>query len=88
MTGNPALRRAIAAAAAAAGIALVAVGVVYLTRTAHAIPGWFPGHDAQPTTHHHAKHGIAAILLGLAALALAWFQLGPKRRDAGRPSRP
>jgi HAMP domain-containing protein len=26
------------------------------------------------------KHGIAAILLGLACLAFAWFRTGPRER--------
>jgi hypothetical protein len=80
---DPRTRGIIALVASIVGIALIVVGVVYLAETAHAIPSFFPGHEAAPTSHHHAKHGIAAILLGLAALALAWFQLGPKKRPAG-----
>ena len=28
------------------------------------------------------KHGIAAFLVGLACLAFAWFNTGPKKRAA------
>jgi hypothetical protein len=28
------------------------------------------------------KHGIAAFLVGLACLAFAWFNTGPKKREA------
>jgi HAMP domain-containing protein len=31
------------------------------------------------------KHGIAAILLGLACLAFAWFRTGPRHRPAPSP---
>jgi hypothetical protein len=32
------------------------------------------------------KHGIAAILLGLACLAFAWFRTGPRHRAAAPPA--
>jgi hypothetical protein len=34
----------------------------------------------------HAKHGIAAFLLGLACFGVAWFNVGPKK--AARRLRP
>ena len=48
-----------------------------LTVIAAAIAG--PGHQAG-SGHHHTKHGIAALLLGLGAFVLAWFQTGPRKR--------
>ena len=80
MVTDPKTRRLVAVLASVLGVALIVVGVIYLAETAHAIPSWFPGHDASPTSHHHTKHGIAAILLGLAVLAFAWFQLGPRNQ--------
>jgi len=62
------------------GLALIAVGIVYLIEPASSLPSILPGHDAL-SSHHHAKHGIAAIALGLGAFVLAWFQTGP--RDKG-----
>ena len=76
---DTATRRVVAILASVIGLALIVVGVVYLVENAHAIPSWLPGYTATATSHHHVKHGIAAILLGLAALTLAWFQLGPRR---------
>ena len=61
-----------------AGIILIVIGVVYFSLPAKSLPGFFPGHQAG-SGHHHAKHGIAAFLVGLACLAFAWFQSGPKR---------
>ena len=59
------------------GIALIVVAVVYWVEPAHSLPGFFPGHESG-SNHHHAKHGIAAFVLGLACLAFAWFQSGKK----------
>ena len=77
--------RLLAALAALAGLALIVVGVVYIAFTEHDIPSFFPGHVSHPASHHHVKHGIAAILLGLACLAFAWFRTGPRERATARP---
>jgi amino acid permease len=74
--------RLLAVVAAVIGIALIVVGAVYIVQTEHAIPSFFPGHSSKPSSHHHVKHGIAAIFLGLACLAFAWFRTGPRDRAA------
>jgi hypothetical protein len=71
--------RLLAAAAAVAGLILIVIGIVYFAEPAKSLPSFFPGHEAG-STHHHVKHGIAAVALGLAALAFAWFQTGPRTR--------
>ena len=76
--------RLLAALAALLGLALVAVGVIYIALNEHDIPSFFPGHVSHPASHHHVKHGIAAILLGLACLAFAWFRTGPRDRAVSR----
>jgi len=70
----------LAAVAALVGLVLIVVGVIYLAFDEHSIPSFCPGHSSHPSSHHHAKHGIAAILLGLACLAFAWFRTGPRQR--------
>ena len=60
------------------GALFIAVGVVYFVEPAGSLPSFFPGHEAG-STHHHVKHGIAAILVGLACFAFAWFNSGPKK---------
>jgi hypothetical protein len=77
--------RLLAALAALVGLALIAVGVIYIALNEHQIPSFFPGHVSHPASHHHVKHGIAAILLGLACLAFAWFRTGPRERTASAP---
>jgi len=66
-------------AAVILGIALIVVAVIYWVEPAHSLPGFFPGHE-EGSDHHHVKHGIAAFVLGLACLAFAWFQSGPRTK--------
>ena len=65
--------------AVVAGVLLIVIGIVYFVEPAGSLPGVFPGHEAG-ASHHHVKHGIAAVLLGLGAFVLAWFRMGPRRR--------
>jgi hypothetical protein len=58
------------------GLLLIALAVVYFVDSADALPSFLPGHQAG-SSHHHIKHGIAALCLGVGALILAWFQTGP-----------
>ena len=73
--------RLLATIAVILGIVLIAIAIVYWALPAKSLPSLAPGHQAG-SNHHHVKHGIAAFLLGLACLAYAWFQTGPKRTTA------
>jgi hypothetical protein len=66
-------------AASIAGVLLIVIAIVYFAEPAKSLPAFFPGHEAG-SDHHHVKHGIAALLLGLGAFVLAWFQSGPRAR--------
>jgi hypothetical protein len=66
-------------AASVAGVLLIVIALVYFAEPAKSLPGFFPGHEAG-SNHHHVKHGIAALLLGIGAFVLAWFQSGPRAR--------
>ncbi len=72
--------RLLTAAAVVVGIALVVVAAIYWAEPARSLPSFFPGHDAG-SAHHHVKHGVAAFLVGLAVLAFAWFQSGPRTKN-------
>jgi hypothetical protein len=78
----------VTAGAIALAIICVVIAIVYFSRTATALPSFFPGHvsagDAD-ATKHHTKHGIA--FLGLAAVALggAWMTTSPTT-EANGPS--
>jgi hypothetical protein len=71
-------RPALIIPAVIAGLVLIALAIVYFVDTASALPSFLPGHEAG-SAHHHVKHGIAALLLGIGCLILAWFQTGPSR---------
>ncbi len=60
------------------GILLVLIAVIYFASPASALPAFFPGYTPGLATHH-IKHGIAALILGLGAFALSWFNSGPAR---------
>ena len=60
------------------GVILLVVAIVYFVEPAKSLPSFFPGHDSG-SSHHHTKHGIAALALGLACFVFAWFQSGPRR---------
>ena len=77
-------RKLLVVLAVVLGIALIAVAVVYWVEPAGSLPSFFPGHEAG-SSHHHAKHGIAAFLLGLACLAFAWFNSGPQKSAGQAP---
>ena len=75
------LRRLLVPAAVVIGIVLIVVAVVYFAEPAKSLPSFFPGHQSG-SGHHHTKHGIAALVVGLALFAFAWFQSGPKATAA------
>ena len=59
-------------------VGCVAIAVVYFTKTADALPSYFPGHETG-SSRHHTKHGIAFIGLAVLALIGAWFTTAPKK---------
>jgi Na+/H+ antiporter NhaD/arsenite permease-like protein len=68
------------------GIVLIVVAVIYFIEPEHSLPSFFPGHSSATSaeaTHHHTKHGIAALVVALACFAFAWFQTGPRTGSAG-----
>jgi uncharacterized membrane protein HdeD (DUF308 family) len=65
-----------------AGIVLVVIAVVYFAEPASSLPSFFPGHDAS-SSHHHTKHGLLALILGLGCFVFAWFQSGPSKTPQG-----
>ncbi len=76
-------RRNLIVPAVVLGLALIVIGVIYIADTASSLPSFFPGHQSAATSHHHVKHGIAALVLGAGCFVLAWFQTGPAAPRAG-----
>jgi hypothetical protein len=73
-------RPALIPLAIVAGIALLVLAALYFADSAAALPSFIPGHQAG-SAHHHVKHGIAALLLGIACFVFAWFQTEPSERS-------
>lgn len=71
-------RRNLIVPAVLAGLVFLAIAVVYFVEPAGSLPAFFPGHDAG-SSHHHAKHGIAALIVALGCFVFAWFQSGPSQ---------
>ena len=69
---SPTVNKIVVAVCAILGVLLIVAAVVYWIEPAHSLPSFFPGHEAG-SSHHHVKHGIAALVVGLALLAAAWF---------------
>ena len=63
-----------------AGVVFVVIAVIYFAEPAKSLPSFFPAISRAPT-HHHTKHGIAAVVVAIGAFVLAWFQTGPGARD-------
>ena len=71
-------RKLLVVLAIVVGVALIVVAAIYFAEPAKSLPSFFPGHEAG-SNHHHVKHGIAALLVGLACLVFAWFNTGGER---------
>jgi hypothetical protein len=59
------------------GLAFLALAVYYWVTPAGSLPGFLPGHEAG-SSHHHTKHGLAALILAIGSGILAWFASGEK----------
>ena len=58
------------------GLLFLAIAILYFAEPAGSLPSFFPGHEAG-SSHHHVKHGILALILGLGCFVFAWFQTRP-----------
>jgi hypothetical protein len=74
-------RRNLIVPAVLLGILFVAIAVIYFVEPAGSLPSFFPGHEAG-SSHHHTKHGIAALVVAAACFVFAWFQSGPSSTAA------
>ncbi len=73
--------RAVNVAAVVVGVMLLVVAGFYFAESASSLPSWLPGHEAG-SSHHHVKHGIAALVVALGLGVLVWFRTGPQTRAA------
>jgi len=59
------------------GLVFLVLAIYYWVTPAGSLPHFFPGYSAG-SRHKHLKHGLAALVLALAAWVLAWFWSGSK----------
>jgi hypothetical protein len=55
------------------GLAFIALAALYWLTPAGELPAFVPGFSPG-STKTHFNHGLGAIVIGLAALAFAWFR--------------
>lgn len=60
------------------GVLFLFLAFVYWSTPANALPSYLPGYDPSMMTAHF-KHGLAALILALAAFIFVWFNTGKKR---------
>ena len=66
-------------------VGIVCLGLMlYWTAPAGSLPHWLPGFIAG-SADVHLKHGIAALVVALAAFMFAWFSSGKKNNSAFDP---
>ncbi len=71
------MNKSLSTVAVILGILFVLVAIYYWITPAGSLPGFMPGHIAGSMVVH-VKHGIAALLLGIALFIYAWFSCGKK----------
>jgi hypothetical protein len=67
------------------GILFIGLAVFYWMTPANMLPSYLPGYDTT-ITRVHFKHGLGALIVGIAILVWVWFRTGKKR--AGPKSTP
>jgi hypothetical protein len=67
------------------GLVGFAVGVMYVTMSAHALPSFIPGHTVADVTGKRTKRGYASFLLGavLLVVGIGLAATGRRRRSRG-----
>jgi hypothetical protein len=79
-------QRALVTLGVLAGIAFIAIAIMYWTVPPKSLPvPNFLGHE-DGVSAVHVKHGVASFLVGLACFAFAWFQSGPRHAASSSSS--
>ena len=64
-------------AAVILGILCLCLAAYYWLTPAGSLPAYFPGYEAG-SAHVHFKHGLGALILGVASFAFGWFRSGAR----------
>jgi len=72
------MNRALALVLAVVGILAIVVAIIYFAEPAKSLPSFIPGHIAGNTVHRW-KRGVAAAVIGVVLLILAFVASRPRR---------
>jgi hypothetical protein len=61
-------------------LVFLALGIYYFLTPAGSLPHYFPGYLAN-SSHKHAKHGLASLVIAIGFGILAWFYSAKKDLD-------
>ena len=68
-------------------LAFFGLATFYWMTKAGSLPHYFPGYQAG-SSHIHLKHGLAALILGIGSLVLAWFSTGKRDKSSEQKDTP
>jgi hypothetical protein len=80
------VRYGTAALALALAAMFIGVAIAYWALPADSLPSWLPGHKLSSHPHHghhHKRHGLVSLFLGLLSLAVARLLLRRELRPRG-----
>ena len=60
------------------GVVCIFLALIYWMMPASALPAYLPGYNPALNTVHF-KHGLGALILGLALFVFVWFRTGKKK---------
>jgi len=72
------MHKAINIIAVLLGAICLFLAIIYWIMPASALPAYLPGYDPALNAIHF-KHGLAALILGLALFVFVWFRTGKKK---------
>ena len=67
------MKTAVVSVAVVVGLAFIGLAALYWLTPAGDLPAFLPGFKPG-SVKPHFNHGLGALIIGLAALALAWFR--------------
>jgi hypothetical protein len=67
------MKTIVVAVAVIVGLAFIGLAALYWLTPASELPAFVPGFNPG-STRTHFNHGLGALVIGLAALAFAWFR--------------
>jgi len=81
---NQIMKKSLTIISVVVGVGCLVAAYIYWTTPANMLPTVMPGFDPSLTTIH-IKHGLAALIVGIALFVFAWFRSGKKKPSVADP---